>query len=234
MSFLGFRSSLSCRIDFKDLIEEMIQYKQFVFNSFQVNTIIVYSSGGACIIVDPACSDEYERGVLTDYISDNGLKPEMILATHGHFDHLPGVHFVQDKYSIPFCGHRDDLNFLQFARHQGGLYGFSFDFDPPEFNQFLVDNEIIDWGGGSFRVLHVPGHSRGSLAYHFESEGFVITGDVLFRESIGRTDLPGGDLDKLINSIKTKLMVLSGETRVLSGHGPETSIAYEREYNPFL
>ena len=114
------------------------------------------------------------------------------------------------------------------------MYGFNFEVDPPEFDQFYVDEETISWGGGSFRVMHVPGHSRGSLAYLFEDSGFVITGDVLFDGSIGRTDLPGGDYDTLIRSIQSKLMVLEDQIMVFSGHGPETTIGKERDSNPFL
>lgn len=212
----------------------MIYCKSLVFNSFQVNTWIVFEEGGSCIIIDPACADESERDILLDFISKNGLKPEMVLATHGHFDHLPGVAFVRENFKIPFCGHRDDLSLLQFARHQGELYGFDFDVDPPEFDKFLEDGDIIEWGGGSFTALHVPGHSRGSLAFHFSGDGFVVTGDALFRESIGRTDLPGGDYEALIRSIRLKLLSLDGSTRVCSGHGPDTDIDHEKAFNVFL
>lgn len=212
----------------------MVHCKRLVFNSFQVNTYLIYLDEGPCIIIDPACSEESERLVLLDFISTRKLKPELILATHGHFDHLPGVYFIKEKFGIPFCGHRDDLSYLQFARQSGEFYGFDFEFDPPEFDTFYTDEETIVWGGGSFRVLHVPGHSRGSLAYYFKESGFVITGDVLFDGSIGRTDLPGGDYDTLIRSIRTKLLVLEDQTVVCSGHGPETTIGKERESNPFL
>ena len=212
----------------------MVFCKNLVFNPFQVNTWLVYEEKGSCLVIDPACSDDRERKILLDYIKENDLKPEMIMATHGHFDHLPGVNFIRDEYKIPFYGHRDDLSLLQFARQQGEFYGFEFDVDPPEFDRFLMDGDLVDWGAGTFKVLHVPGHSRGSLAYFFEDEGFVITGDALFRESIGRTDLPGGDFDTLAMSIKKKLFTLEGSTRVCSGHGPDTSIAHEKAHNPFI
>ncbi len=212
----------------------MIRYKKLIFNGFQVNTWLIYIDEGPCIIVDPACAEESERQLLLDFISTNKLKPEKILATHGHFDHLPGVSFVKEKFDIPFCGHREDLSLLQFARHQAEHYGFNFGVDPPEFNSFLVDEEVAFWGGGSFKVLHVPGHSKGSLAFHFDESGFVITGDVLFKQSIGRTDLPGGDHSTLIRSIKSKLMVMDDKTLVFSGHGPDTTIGEERILNPFL
>ncbi len=212
----------------------MARYKKLIFNSFQVNTWLVYEDEGPCIVIDPACAEDLERRALLDLIATMRLKPEMILATHGHFDHLPGVHFIKDKFNLPFCGHRDDHNLLQFARQQGELYGFNFEVDPPEFDQFLNDEETINWGGGSFRVLHVPGHSRGSLAYYFSNSGLVFTGDVLFKNSIGRSDLPGGDYDTIIHSIKSKLLVMDDQTIVLPGHGPETTIGDERESNPFL
>jgi len=212
----------------------MIYCNNLVFNPFEVNTWIVSDDSGACLIIDPSCSDDGENKVLLDFITENGLKPEMILATHGHFDHLPGVNFVRDKFNIPYCGHRDDLSFLQFARHQGELYGFEFESDPPEFDRFLEDGDIIEWSGGSFKVLHVPGHSRGSLAFFFSDGEIVVTGDALFRESIGRTDLPGGDLDTLVMSIRNKLFTLGDSTRVCSGHGPDTDIGHEKSFNPFL
>lgn len=212
----------------------MIHWKNLIFNSFQVNTWLVYNDEGACLIIDPACADDFERNQLKDFIEENDLKPEMILATHAHFDHLTGVDFVRDEFKIPFCGHREDLSLLQFARQQGELYGFDFDVDPPEFDRYILDEDIIEWGGGKFKALHVPGHSKGSLAYYFEDGGFVVTGDALFRESIGRTDLPGGDYDTLINSISSKLMILDGSTRVFSGHGPESNIAHEKDHNPFF
>ncbi len=234
MSFLAYRSSLSCQTEKLEVKGKMIYWKNLVFNSLQVNTWLVYKERGSCIIVDPACAEDFERQLLLDFISENELKPEMILATHAHFDHLAGVDFVREKFNIPFYGHRDDLTLLQFARQQGELYGFNFDVDPPEFDRFINDEDIIEWGGGAFKALHVPGHSKGSLAYYFEELGFVIVGDVLFRESIGRTDLPGGDYDTLIHSINTKLLVLDDATRVFPGHGAESDISYEKAHNPFL
>ncbi len=212
----------------------MVHWKSLVFNSFQVNTWLVYQERGSCLIVDPACSDDIEKKVLLDFIRENELKPEMILSTHAHFDHLTGVEFVREEFNIPFCGHREDLTLLQFARQQGEFYGFNFEVDPPEFDKFIADEEVLEWGGGVFKALHVPGHSKGSLAYHFKELGFVIVGDVLFRESIGRTDLPGGDYETLIRSINSKLLVLDDATRVFPGHGAESDIAHEKEHNLFL
>ena len=213
---------------------KMVQYKNLIFNPLQVNTWLVYDEKGSCIIIDPACADESEQQLLSNFIMDKGLKPEMILATHCHFDHLPGVRYAKEKYNIPFCGHREDLNLLQFAGHQAEFYGIEFAVDPPEFDNFLEDGEQLKWGGGMINILHVPGHSRGSLAFYFDNPGIVVTGDALFREGIGRTDLPGGDYETLLTSIRSKLFTLPEPTRVLAGHGPESDIGYEKNYNPFF
>lgn len=212
----------------------MLTLKNLVFNPFEVNTYFVIDDDGACLIIDPSCSNEDENKRLIDFISTEGLRPEMVLLTHAHFDHLTGVSFVIDKYNIPLCGHREDLNLLQFARHQGDLYGFLFEEDPPEFDKFLEDEELLEWSGGSMKALHVPGHTRGSLSYFFPEAGFVITGDALFREGVGRSDLPGGDHDTLIRSIENKLLVLDDSVEVFPGHGPSSTVGHEKMHNPFL
>ena len=234
MSFLGGRSSLSCRTDCQNDIDKMIQYKNLVFNPLQVNTWVVYDEKGSCIIIDPASADESEHEILDHFISENHLKPQMILATHCHFDHLPGVRFSREKYDVPFRGHREDLSLLQFAGHQAALYGLEFEVDPPEFDSFLEDGDLVEWSGGLIKVLHVPGHSRGSLAFYFEDPGLVVTGDALFREGIGRTDLPGGDYDTLIRSNNSNFFSLPGNTLVFPGHGPYSDIAHEIKHNPFF
>ena len=234
MSFLADRSSLSCQTDYYKDISEMVQYKNLIYNPLQVNTWIVYDDRGSCIIIDPANAEELEHESFANFVSENSLKPERILATHGHFDHLPGVRFVKEKYSIPFGGHKEDLSLLQFAGHQANLYGLDFEVNPPEFDDFIEDGDLIDWGGGTIKALHVPGHSRGSLAFHFIEQGFVFTGDALFKEGIGRTDLPGGDYETLMRSIRNKLFSLPDETRVFPGHGPETDVGHEKRHNPFF
>jgi hydroxyacylglutathione hydrolase len=119
----------------------MIKYKKLIFNPFQVNTWVVYDDNGACVLIDPACSEESERNMLLEFITSMKLKPELILATHAHFDHLPGVHFMWDKFKIPFYGHQQDLDLLKLAGKQGELYEFDFDVDPPAFDHFVVDGE---------------------------------------------------------------------------------------------
>ncbi|MCK5821477.1 MAG: MBL fold metallo-hydrolase [Bacteroidales bacterium] len=212
----------------------MLQYKRFIFNPIQVNTWVVYNSSGDCVIFDPGCSDEREQKELSRYISEEGLKPLAAIATHGHFDHIPGVSFVTSRYDCPFLGNEKDQVLINHAPEQGSLFGFSFDAKPLVFDRLVEDGECLQIGGIQLDVMHVPGHSAGSLAFYSPDSRFVVVGDVLFKGSIGRTDLPGGDYETLIKSIKDKLMTLPDETVVMPGHGFETSIGLEKTTNPFL
>lgn len=212
----------------------MLQYKRFIFNPIQVNTWLLYAPKGDCLIFDPGCSNSEEQQELVAFISEGQLKPLAVIATHGHFDHVPGINFVKNQFGIPFLGHSLDQELVNFAAEQGRLFGFSFDGQPPHFDRFLEDGELLQVGQVKLKVLHVPGHSAGSLAFYSEESRLVLVGDVLFKGSIGRTDLPGGNYEALILSIRHQLLSLPDETIVLSGHGPETSIGKERNSNPFL
>jgi len=180
------------------------------------------------LVVDPG--DEPER--ILRFLSDIAVKPSLIIATHTHFDHVLGVEAICNALKIPFLIHRDDLSMLESMQSRVRQFmGFSVP-PPPKVDQFLTDGELIAIGQDAVKVIHTPGHSPGSIS--LVGRGYVLTGDALFNQSIGRTDLPGGDLDTLIRSITDRLFSLDDDTIVYPGHGPETSIGDEKLANPFV
>lgn len=211
----------------------MIHIQRFIFNPFQQNTYLLYTDTKECAIVDPGCYTQEERDEMVAFIESKGLNPTLLLNTHCHVDHILGNAFVKRRYNLSPMAHKDEVELLQMAVEHGSMYGFTVD-APPPIGSFIEDGQIIKLGNSDILALYVPGHSAGSLAFVCKEEKIVLTGDVLFAGSIGRTDLLGGDYDQLINSIKTKLMPLGDEFLVFSGHGPRTSIGAEALGNPFL
>lgn len=211
----------------------MIKIKVFIFNPFLVNTLVLSDESGEGIIVDASCYTKKERDELDQYIAENHIKPVKLLNTHGHVDHLLGCAYVANKYNIGVEIHEEDLPVYNDAYRHGIVYGFDVDKLPPS-KSFLIEGQTITFGFSSLQVMHVPGHSPGSVAFYNPEQKFVIVGDVLFRGTIGRTDLPGGNYEQLIKSITTKLMILPSDTEVISGHGPSTTISEESHSNPFL
>jgi len=195
---------------------------------FEMNCYIIYSdTTGECILIDPA--DDLEE--IAEILEDSGLKPVAIFNTHNHIDHLCHVSKIQKQYDLPFYICEKDLPVFNSLEDQGMLFGLKVS-DPPEVTQYVNDGEIFELIGEKFSILHTPGHSPGSICLHFH--GHVFVGDVLFQDSIGRTDLLGGNYKQLLESIEVKLLTLPGETVVYPGHGPSTTIGREREYNPFF
>ncbi|MFW6259710.1 MAG: MBL fold metallo-hydrolase, partial [Tangfeifania sp.] len=174
-----------------------------------------------------------EHDEIKNYISENDLKPVMIANTHCHFDHIMGVEFIREEYKIPFVAHPDDAFWIKKAIDQGKMFGF--DMKPVSSpDSFFSENEKLKFGNTEFDIIHVPGHSPGHVVFYSEKEKILIAGDVLFHGSIGRSDLPGGDHATLISGIKEKLFKLPDETKVYCGHGPETTLGFEKQSNPFL
>jgi len=204
-----------------------------VFNPYQVNTFIVAAADGQCVIVDPACCSPGEQSTLKEYISDKGLRPAWLINTHGHFDHVIGNAFVCQKWTVKTAAHREDLFLMQNAYRQGEIFGFSVA-QPPTPTVFLDEGDTVEFGDVSLQIRHIPGHSPGSIVLYSSVQKWIIVGDVMFRGSIGRTDLPGSNYDLLMAGIENKLMTLPPDTIVHPGHGPDTSIGRERKYNPFL
>ncbi len=211
----------------------MITVKTFVFNSFQENTYLLSNETKSCIIVDPGMNTSHEQTSLTEYIEQNQLKPVAMINTHCHVDHVLGCNFVKSTFEIPFIIHSDETHVLKNAVRFGEVFGLEVE-APPTPDSYLEQGDIYNLGNSIIQILHVPGHSPGSIALYIASDNLVITGDVLFKGSIGRTDLPGGDYQTLIDHIKSKLLVLPRETIAFPGHGPETTIGDEYDTNPFL
>ena len=211
----------------------MVKIKSFVFNDFQENTIVLSDESNRCIFIDPGCFVEQERKELDNFLKDNNLTPEMIVNTHCHVDHILGNNYLVDKYNLPVYAHVSDEKLIATAKEYAKLFGLNIS-SPPAVTSYLKDGDTLSFGNSSLSVIHVPGHSPGSIAlYHLEQK-FIIAGDVLFYGSIGRTDLPGGNYDMLINSIRQKLLTLPGDVIVYPGHGPVTTIQQEHDTNPFL
>ncbi len=211
----------------------MITIKTFVFNAFQENTYLLYDETKECIIIDAGCYIENERNEISSFISDNNLTPKFLLNTHCHIDHILGNNFLAEKYNLKLRAHKDDSVLLANAVSYGSVYGFEIA-EPVKIENEVDEQSEIKFGNSSLKPLYVPGHSPGSLAYYSAEDNFVIVGDVLFAGSIGRTDLPGGDYDTLINSINSKLLPLGDNVKVYTGHGPYTTIGAEIHSNPFL
>lgn len=205
----------------------------FTFNPFSENTYLLYDDTKQCVIVDPGCSNAAERQTLTDYINSTGLTPVVLFNTHCHIDHVLGNEYVSKKYNLPLTSHRGELEVLAMQPMVASMYGISY-IPSPEITVFLDEGDQLTFGNTSLDVLYTPGHSPASISlYHTDTET-LISGDVLFQESIGRTDLPGGDMDTLLSMIRTKFFILPDATKVYPGHGPQTTIGHEKAHNPFL
>ena len=211
----------------------MLEVKTFVFNPFQENTYVIYDESRECLIVDAGCNSTEEKQELIRFIRDVHLTPVALINTHCHIDHILGVEYLKVHFSLPFKIHEADKPLLAHAEQQAVIFDLDFG-GSPEADGFLRDGDIVEAGTVGLKILHIPGHSPGSIAMYNETGRMVFVGDVLFRGSIGRTDLPGGDYDTLISGIREKLLGLPPETIVYSGHGPPTTIEQEMYNNPFL
>jgi len=211
----------------------MSSIKYLTFNPTQENTYIISDNSKQCVIIDPGCYTPEEKKELFDYINAEGLTPVHLLNTHCHTDHVMGNAFVKECYNLIPKIHEKELIVLNHARSFGSSFGLFMD-ESPEPEICLEEGGVITFGETTFKIIFTPGHSPGSVCFYNENEKYLIGGDVLFQNSIGRTDLPGGDLDTLLKSISEKLFILEEETTVYPGHGPSTSIGYEKRNNPFL
>lgn len=212
----------------------MIKIAKFTFNPFQENTYVLYDESKECVIIDPGCYDQSEKERLANFIEDNDLTPVKLLNTHCHIDHVLGNYFVSKTYGLDLGIHKLDLPTLAFVPQSCMLYGFKGYEMSPDPTYFLDEGDVIEFGNSKLDVLFGPGHAPGHIAFYSAEDNFIINGDILFRGSYGRYDLPGGSLDVLKESIITKLFKLPDETVVYCGHGPETTIGEERHSNPIL
>ena len=211
-----------------------MKIEKFTFNAFSENTFIVSDNTKECIIIDPGCYNEHEKNELVKYVTDNHLKPVMLINTHCHIDHVFGNKFAAEKWGLELQIHKLELEILESSADVAKLYGFENYETSPNAEIFLNEQDEIKFGESKLEILFTPGHSPGHIALHSAKDKVMISGDVLFHNSIGRTDLPGGNYDTLIKSIKEKILLLQDETIVFCGHGPSTTIGSEKLNNPFL
>lgn len=211
----------------------MIEIKSFVFSPFSENTYVLYDETREALIIDPGCYEPGEYEELNGFIKAQGLKPTGIVNTHAHIDHVLGVEKLKATYGIPFALHKLDEPLLRAVRTYAPNYGFPV-FSEPEVERWLKEGETVEFGNSVLGILFVPGHAPGHVAFVHHDQKFVIGGDVLFRQSIGRTDLPGGNMATLLNSIRTQLFTLPDDYTVYAGHMQPTTIGFEKKHNPFL
>jgi hydroxyacylglutathione hydrolase len=211
----------------------MLNINFFTFNAFEENTYIISNEQKQCWIVDPGMAEQYETDSLIAFITDKQLAPQAIINTHAHLDHIFGVRPLIERYNIPFGIHEQELPVLERAESTAAMFGIRLT-DVPKASFYIKEGVPLQLGTDTLEVFFTPGHSPGSISFYYPKGNWILSGDVLFSGSIGRTDLPGGNFDTLISSIRTRLFVLPGTTTVLSGHGPATTIGEERMHNPFL
>ena len=211
----------------------MLTLKSFAFNPLAENTDVLNDQMDACVIIDPGCYFDNERAVLQEYIEQQSLSPKILLNTHCHLDHVFGNKFVYETWDLPLYLHEKELPVLDSAPAMGKSWGMPFENYNGDLH-FLVPGETILLGDDRLTILFLPGHSPGSVGFYCASQGFIIGGDVLFHESIGTSDLPGGDHATLLRSIREQLLTLPDDTIVYPGHGEPTTIGHEKAHNPFL
>jgi hydroxyacylglutathione hydrolase len=206
---------------------------QFTFNAFAENTYLIYVPNGACWILDPGMSSLEEDQILFEFIEENGLIPEKIINTHCHIDHVLGNASCVEQYGIELFAHPLEESTLERAPAASLMWDIPYRLSP-EPHQLLEEGQVLTLGDNTFEILHVPGHAPGHIALVEANEAVIFSGDVLFRQSVGRVDLPGCNAKDLVNSIQQKLYKLPDHFVVYSGHGPETTIGYEKEHNTFV
>ena len=211
-----------------------MKIEKLTFNNFMENTFIVYDQTKECIIIDPGCYSIEEKEELLSFININQLKPTLLINTHCHIDHIFGNNFVNKKWNTRLVINKLELEILKSAHVVAQSYGFN-NYEPsPQPSKYITEGDIITFGKSELKVLFTPGHAPGHISLYSKKDEFIISGDVLFMNSIGRTDLPGGDYETIIKTIKNKLLTLPKQTKVYCGHGSETTIDNEKNNNPFL
>ena len=211
----------------------MLKVKTLTFNPAQENTYILFNDRNKAIIIDPGCYYSAEQETLKDFIKDTQLEPVWLLNTHCHLDHVCGNLFTADTWGLELHIPSGEEQVLANAPLHGDKWGMPFkNYDGPV--HFLHEGGTISLGEDTLKIILAPGHSPASMCFYAEKEKFVIGGDVLFHESIGRTDLPGGNHETLLRSIREQLFVLPDDVTVFPGHGQSTTIGYEKQHNPFF
>ena len=206
----------------------------FTCNPFQENSAVVYNDAGDAVIVDPGFYAPHEREALMDFIGAKKLKVHAILNTHCHIDHILGNAYCMDKFDVDLVAHEKELFTLSLGERSAAMYGLEGYVPSPEPTRFVEDNEVIRFGDLEFQVIFGPGHAVGHVAFYNATNNILLGGDIVFKGSFGRVDLPGGDLETLKQTIHQRIFTLPGETVIYSGHGPLTTIGDEKRYNYIL
>ena len=209
--------------------------KAFLFNPVGENTYLIWDKETKeAAIIDAGMSNNRENAAVSEFITKENLQLKYALQTHMHFDHVWGLSYIKETYNLrPLCHAADEIIYSQ-APEMTGMFRLSMNWNLPAIGRYIEEGEIIQLGKTSIQVLHTPGHTPGGLSFYIESDHIIFTGDTLFQGSVGRTDLPGGNLEEEINSIKTKILTLPSDTIIYSGHGPKSSVEWEKKHNPFL
>jgi glyoxylase-like metal-dependent hydrolase (beta-lactamase superfamily II) len=211
----------------------MLHIKSFTFNPYQENTYLLYDEQGNGTLIDPGCFDLTERKELLDFVTEKKIRITQLLNTHCHIDHVLGNAWAKKTFGVKLLIHKEEAAVLKAVETYASNYGFN-GFETSEADGFLAEDEEINVGDEMLKIIFVPGHAPGHVVFYHEASGRCIAGDTLFRGSIGRTDLPGGDHDLLLSKIRSELFTLPEKTVIYPGHGPETTIAFEKSHNPFV
>ncbi len=212
----------------------MVKVNVFTFNLFSENTIVLWDEQSKeAAIIDPGTSSPDEQNKLSEFISSKNLKVKYLINSHCHIDHILGCKFVKEKFNPVYFAPEKDLPLLEHAQEQASMFDISLE-KPPIPDELITEETELFIGKSKMKFLFTPGHTPGEFCIYLENEKICVTGDVLFNESIGRTDLWGGDYDTLINSIQTKLLTLPDDVIIYPGHGESSTIGYEKQNNPFM
>ncbi len=207
--------------------------KSFVFNAFYENTYLLSSSNLETLVLDPGCYEDFEKKELTDLIKINKLKPIAIINTHCHIDHVLGNDYLKKLYNIPLWIPATEKNLLKSVSTYAPTMGIQ-DYQEAQPDKLLSEKDVITFGSEKLEILYAPGHSEGHLMFYHAADKSLMAGDVIFRESIGRTDLPGGNFKTLEESIKNQVYTLPEAVKIYPGHGPSTTVGHEKKHNPFV
>jgi hydroxyacylglutathione hydrolase len=210
----------------------MIQIKIFTFNPFSENTYLVFDETGEGVVIDPGCYEKSEKDTLAQFIENNNLKIKYLLNTHCHIDHVLGNEFVKERYKVPFLIHKNDEPVLRSVKAYAPSYGFNVYHEILP-DGYLAEGDSVSFGNITLDVLFLPGHAPGHIGFYHKDSASLLSGDVLFEQSIGRTDLPGGDFNTLIKSIHQQIFTLPDDVIVYPGHGNTTTVGEEKISNPF-
>lgn len=213
----------------------MVKIKTFAVNAFREATYLIYDNTGEAVVIDCGLSTQSECNRFDEFIIKNNIKIVKLINTHCHVDHLPGVGYIKHKYNVPFCASKLDEPMLQQFEQIAQSYGIEVPSPPiDKIDKYITDGDVISFGESNLMVISTPGHTVGGLVFFDKKNGNLFTGDTLFKSSIGRTDLPGGSYEELMDSILNKIIPLDKDITIYPGHGDHTTLAQEIMYNPFI